>query len=365
MGTKETLHSDLPIPPGEYLAEVINEMGMSKDELAKRMNRPAPKLSAIFKGEKAITPDTALQLEKVVGVPAHIWTGLEAEYRLILARQQELAAQQQLKAESALVTNFRYAELVKLNVIEKKTRPTEKVLALHKFFGVTSLSNLPRIRRYEAAFRLGGKKKKKPFSEAIAAWLRIGEVQAQKQHLLPFDKKRLKESIPDIRRLSGLNPESFQDELHKKLADAGVSLVLCPHLSGTYVHGATFWLGKEKAVIMMTIRGKWADIFWFSLFHELGHILLHDRSSVFLETDTKEHALNVREREADQYASEILIPTSDYTSFVREGHFYKENILQFSDQVRISPGIVVGRLQHDGHIKREWHNDLRIRYDWK
>jgi len=82
MMTDRSDHSDLAVPPGEYLAEVL-------DELAKRMDRPAPKLSAIFKGEKAITPDTALRLEGVVGVPAHIWTGLESEYRLALDRTEE------------------------------------------------------------------------------------------------------------------------------------------------------------------------------------------------------------------------------------------------------------------------------------
>ena len=85
MAIESSVHSDLAIPPGEYLVEVIDELGMSKDELARRMNRPATKLSPIFKGEKAITPDTALQLEKVVGVPAHIWLGLESEYRRTLA----------------------------------------------------------------------------------------------------------------------------------------------------------------------------------------------------------------------------------------------------------------------------------------
>lgn len=365
METKKNLYSDLPIPPGEYLEEVIDELGMSKDELAKRMDRPAPKLSAIFKGEKAITPDTALQLEKVVGVPAHIWTGLEAEYRLALARQQELQEQQRLKDESTLITKFRYADLVKLKLIELKTRPTDKVLELHKFFGVTSLKNISKLRRYEVAFRLGGEKKGKKSSEAIASWLRIGEIRAQKQISPPFDKDKLKQSIQDIRGLSRSNPESFQDELHKKFADTGVSLILCPHLPSTYVHGATFWLGKDKAVIMITMRGKWADIFWFSLFHELGHILLHDCNSVFLETDNDERVLNEKENKADQFASDVLIPPSPYASFVKKGKFYKESIVQFADEIQILPGIVVGRLQHDGHIQREWHNDLRARYDWK
>lgn len=364
METKNILYSDLPVPPGEYLEEVITELGMSKDELAKRMNRPAPKLSAIFKGEKAITPDTALQLEKVVGVPAHIWTGLEADYRLTIARQQEMKEQQRLKDETSLVTIFRYADLVKLNVVQKKTLPIDKVLELHKFFGVTSLMNLSGIRRYQAAFQLGKKNKGgKKSSEAITSWLRIGELQAQKQIIRAFNKDKLKQSIQKIRELSKSNPESFQDELYKNLADVGVSLIICPHLPGTSVHGATFWLGKDKAVIMMTIRGKWADIFWFGLFHELGHILLHDRNSVFLETDNEEYSLN--EKEADQYASDVLIPPSDYAQFIEKGNFYKDSIVHFADEIQISPGIVVGRLQHDGLIRQEWHNSLRNRYNLK
>ncbi len=365
METKEILHSDLPIPPGEYLEEVIEELGMTKDELARRMNRPAPKLSAIFKGEKSITPDTALQLEKVVGVPAHIWAGIEAEYRLTLARQQELIEQQRLKGESVLITKFQYAELVKLKVVAKKTRSVDKVLELHKFFGVTSLKNIFQLRRYQPAFRMGKDKDKNVSPEAITSWLRIGEIQAQKQFLSPFDKNKLKESVEDIRALSVLNPESFQNKLHEILADAGVALILCPHLPGTYIHGATFWLGKDKAVIMITICGKWADIFWFSLFHELGHILLHDRSSIFLETDIDESMLDEKEQEANQFASDTLIPPAEYQEFIQKANFYSSDIEQFANQIKIPPGIVVGRLQHDGHIRNEWHNGLRTRYNWK
>ncbi len=87
MATKQGLHSDLAIPPGEYLEEVLDELGMTKEELARRMGRPPSKLSAIYKGAKAITPETAMQLEKVVGVPAHIWLGLESEYRFALGKR--------------------------------------------------------------------------------------------------------------------------------------------------------------------------------------------------------------------------------------------------------------------------------------
>ena len=362
MATNQEIYSDLPIPPGEYLEEVIGDLGMSKDELAKRMNRPAPKLSAIFKGDKAITPNTALQLEKVVGVPAHVWAGLEAEYRLSLARSYQDEEQRQLKEESHLVKRFRYADLVKLGVVDKKTRPTEKVMELQRFFGVASLSIVLNLRRYQASFR-AGRPGKSP--EAVSAWLRIGELQAQGLRCAPFQKKQLTDSLKKVRAMTLLSPEDFQDELHQLLADSGVALILCPHLPGTYAHGATFRLGKDKAVVMMTLRYKWADVFWFSLFHELGHILLHNRHTVILEGDDTNPEQKTLEEEANLFAADTLIPPEDYKAFFDGRRFFAKDIKQFAAKVGISPGTVVGRLQREGHIKPSWHNGLRMRFEWK
>jgi len=365
MAANEIAYSDLPVPPGEYLEEVIGELGMTKDELARRMDRPAPKLSSIFKGEKAITPDTALQLEKVVGVPAHIWTGLESEYRLALARRQEGEEQKRLKAESRMVQNFCYRALARLGMVAKKTRPSDKVLELQRFFGVTSLKNILEVRRYQAAFRFGSGGKEKRSSEAVAAWLRIGELKARSIQTSPFRAGAVKKALASIRPMTRIPPERFLDNLCKYLAEAGVAFVLCPHLPGTYVHGATFWAGREKAVLMMTIRGRWADIFWFSLFHELGHILLHGRQAVFLEGDNHDPAFQEQEDEASRFAADTLIPPEEYSKFTQDRRFYPEDIVAFSERTNVDPGIVVGRLQYDGHLDPSWHNNLRTRFEWK
>jgi len=146
MATERELHSDLPIPPGEYLEEVLEELGMSKAELARRMGRPPTKISPIFKGEKAITPETAMQLEKVVGVPANIWLGLESEYRLALARQAE---EEQLAEEIKLLAPFCYAELAKQGVVQQLTSRREKVRELQRFFGVVVPFNQRGVRSVE------------------------------------------------------------------------------------------------------------------------------------------------------------------------------------------------------------------------
>lgn len=358
------INSDLAIPPGEFLAEVIADIGMTKDDLARRMARPASKLSAIFGGDKAITPDTALQLEKVLGVPAHLWLGLESEYRLTLARQQSKAEEERLKVESRLVTGYCYSQLAKLGIVAKTRKPLDKVRELHRFFGVASLEVIPEVRRYEPAFRQGvaGKQRRSP--EALTAWLRLGEVRAMELPCSSFDSTLLHESLGSIRSLTIREPAGFLPELTQILADAGVALAIIPHFPGTRAHGATFRLGKDKAALVMTIRGSWADVFWFSLFHELGHILLHDRYTVILEDDDGDPSLAHREAEADRFACETLIPPADYRRFLAVGDFMPPAIAAFAEAAGIDAGIVVGRLQHDGRLKHEWHNTLRTRYVW-
>jgi len=363
MMTKNYIHSDLAIPPGEFLEEVLDDLGMTKDELARRMSRPASKLSAIFKGEKAITPETAIQLEKVVGIPAHIWTGLESEYRLTLARNQQIEEQVHLKAESKLVTKYRYAELVKLGLVSRFTRAADKVSELHRYFAVTSLKAIPGLRRYKVAFRQSGGKLKGQTPEAIVAWLRIGELQAQKCRCANFSGNLLENNLREIRNMTRQRPNQFLSNLCSKLAESGVVFVMCPHLTGTGIQGATFWMGPQKAVLMMTLRYSWADIFWFSLFHEIGHLIMHGRNTVVLEgIKSDDPKLKTQEDEANEFAADFLIPPEDYRLFLADDQFYEDNIRLFADQVNIDPGIVVGRLQNDKLLRNKWHNGLKYRY---
>ncbi len=363
MATDTAIYSDLPIPPGEYLEEILDDLGMTKNELALRMNRPATKLSSIFKGRKAITADTALQLEKVVGVPAHIWTGLEAEYRLAMARQQEEREQEQLKKETPLIKSFCYADLAKMGVVAKFTKGADKVLALQRFFGVTSLYNVREVRRYAAAFRRGGSNQLRS-PEAVAAWLRLGELRAREIECATFDKSRLEDVLAEIRVMTIQPPDKFLPTLISLLANVGVALVICPHLPKTYAHGATFPLGREKMVLMLSIRGKWADIFWFSLFHELGHILLHDHNAIFVEYDNGDPEMQKKEKEADKFAANTLIPPKKWSAFICRKSFYPEDIRIFARDVGVGTGIVVGRLQHEKFLRPRWHNSLRIRYGY-
>ncbi|WP_422135763.1 HigA family addiction module antitoxin [Endozoicomonas sp. ALD040] len=360
MMTEQTYVSDLAIPPGEYLEEVLEEMDITQAELARRMGRPPQAINEILKGEKAITPETALQLEQVVGVPAYFWSNLESEYRLVMAKD---ADEKKAKDELQLASAYPYTEIAKLGLVEKTRKPLEKVKELRKFFGVSSLFHITSVKEYAPAFRQN--KKESTSHEALAAWLRAGHILASRTEVRQFDKVKLQQSLPVLRELTfETEPKTLLEKLSNLLADCGIALVVIPHFSKTYTTGATYWIGKSKAVIMMSMRGSWSDIFWFSLMHEIGHILLHDKRITFLENDSKDQQYIRQESEADKFAQTTLIPESEYSAFLKEGVFTKAAISQFSQAIGIFPGIISGRLQYNKKLPHT-SNFHRVRFKWQ
>jgi HTH-type transcriptional regulator/antitoxin HigA len=358
MATELVPVSDLAIPPGEYLAEVAQELGLSQSDLAERMDRPPQAINEIVAGSKAITPETALQLERVTGVPAHIWTSLEAEYRLTLAKQDD---EKSIEEQRDLVQEFPYLTLATLGAVARTRKASERVKELCRYFGVANLRHISRVADYAPAFRAG---KGNASSNALAAWLRLVTLRAQEIETAPYDRNRLLEVVPELRNLTTRPPQEFVSRLRELLSECGVAFVLCPHFPRTYVHGSTFWLNPNKAVVATTIRGRWADVFWFSLFHEVGHLILkHSKREIFLEDGKRVGSHSELENEADVFARDTLIPVREFKDFLARGNLTSDAIAAFAKAVGIAPGIVVGRLQHDELIGRN-HHRFRVRYEW-
>ena len=360
MMTDLAIHSDLAVPPGEFLLEVAGDLGISQADLARRMGRPPQAINEIIKGEKMITSETALQLEQVLAVPAHIWTGLEAEYQLVKARHQDTET---LEQEVRVLNRFPYRDMARFKWVEKTRDKLKQVQELRRFFGVASLYNLEGVKAYSPAFRQAVKSKSSP--EALAAWLRRGESEARHINTQPYNEQRLKTELANMRIFSSQAPKDFLPRLHTVLAQCGVGFVLQKHLPKTYVNGATFWLASDKAVLIMSLRGSWADIFWFSLFHEIGHIVLHDRRHTFLEDTADDPQWKKQEHEADAFARDTLIPPAQYERFVARRELTTATIRAFADNLDIAPGIVVGRLQHDKALAPHQQHGLRVRYQWE
>jgi len=354
MATRTRTWPDIAIPPGELLAETLETLGLSQAELARRAGRPAQAINEIVRGTKEITPETALQFERVLGVPAHVWTRLEADYRHNKARLEDQA---RLKHELPLVARYPYAALAAHGWVRKTRDALEQLEELLRFFGVVSLRQVQSIEA--AAFRRSRKVHASP--EALASWLRQGEREGQALAVAKFSASKMRAALPELRTLTRRPPQEFEPRLRQLLSEAGVALVLLPHLPGTGAQGATRWLTPDKALVQMSIRYRWADVFWFSLFHEIGHLLLHDRNAVFIEDtdDEKPHL----EQEADQFAANELIRPASFQAFIRRSDRGTHGaVVALAQELGVDPGIVVGRLQHEGLLPHSHLNNLRSRF---
>jgi len=364
-----------PIPPGETLREVLNERGMSQTELADRIGRSTKTVNEIVTGKVSLTPKTALQLEKALGISANFWNNLEMKYKTLLARKKQ---DEEYEQQKEYLEKYPYEEMVKNGWINSSNGSnSKKVRNLLEFFGVTSFENIIEQKELNRAFRIS--KNQKYSLPAITSWLRKGVIDSRKIDVDEFNKKKIKKDINHLRKLTkgDSEPDVLMKEIENFFASHGIAFVLTRTLKNAPVHGASRWLDSNKALIQMSLRYSWMDIFWFSLFHELGHILFDKKSSFNVDLKNGESDPEKEER-ANKFAQDTLILSKDYKKFrsfiedkLKDSNYkdlYGElvrSIKQFAYQIDTHPGIVVGRLQHDGIIKHNQLNKVRVRFKWE
>lgn len=337
---------DWTVAPGEILLEALQDRGMTQSELAQRLARPLKTVNEIIKGKAALTPETAIQLERALGISARFWTGLEAQYRNTLAQQD---AERELAAQASWIDEFPIADLVKHKQIQRGTSKAETLANLLSYLGVSSPAAFDRLDT-AAAYRASPAFAASP--KAVTAWLRWGELEAAKVDVPPFDARRFREVLDEIRPLTRKEPfDQIFKRVKKLCAEAGVVVLLTPELKGTHLSGASRWLGS-KAVIQLSRRHKSDDQFWFSFFHEAGHLLSSTRRRDFVDGAEPESARDLEPDEdaANQFARDALLTPDEYKAFVDAADFSQAAIRRFADQQRIASGIVVGRLQRDKHV---------------
>jgi HTH-type transcriptional regulator/antitoxin HigA len=347
--------AELIIPPGASLQEAIDNLGMSQADLALRTGLSKKTINQIIQGHEPISYETAERLERVTGVPASLWNNLEATYRGRLARQKE---REQLARAGDWLRGFPIKELIERGVIQE---PDDGNLAQATltFFGVNSPEEWEAVwSSPQAAFRKCAVFKNDP--KAVATWLRLGERTGRTLPCAPFDKEKFKAALAQIRALTVERPEVFVPRMKELCAAAGVAFVLMREIKGAPVSGAAYWLSPERALIQMTLRGKADDRFWFTFFHEAGHILKHGKKEKFIDDDDED---SPQEREANRFAEDFLIPPARAREL--SGLNNRQQIVDFAKSAGIAPGIVVGRLQKLnllGYQVRE--NDLKRGLKW-
>lgn len=345
---------DYAIAPGETLLETIDELGMSQKELALRTGLTAQSINRIIRGTQPITFETSNKLELATGVPARMWNNLESQYREQLSKIEE---NERLEADLDWLKTIPFRELIKREVIPAEK--DKKSLLRHSlaFYGV---SNVEQFHAYWEGQSIAARRSQTFDSHVgpTSAWIRLGELQARDIDTRTFSKSRFKSALNEIRSLTNECPKVFVQIMRKLCADSGVAFCLVPAFPKAPWYGASLWMSPNKALILLSLRGKHDDKFWFTFFHEAAHILHDSKKDMFINDGNTD---DPREQAADEFASTFLIPKI-YRDRVL-CLYSKSEVRVLASEIGISPGIVVGLYQHLTH-KYDWFNDLKRTFVW-
>lgn len=337
--------------PGSYIEDIIDELNITQDEFAKRMGVSSKTISKIVNGKANITEVLAEKLSRFTGISFKTWMNLQASYnKKVIEIKNKMALDEEKEIAKEIDFNYFKKEL---KIIEDKTyRIDEKIEFLRRFLNISSLS-------YLKDFNSNVSYRNNKFSSDINeksiiksnVMLEIAINIARKKADKSLDIEKLKSKLNDLKSLINSNDKVYE-KLEEILLECGIILVTLPYFKGSNLNGAVYKFNNGSVLLLITDKQKRLDIFWFTLMHEIGHIINKDFNS---NLDKKKYDYN--ENKADKFAQDFLINPISYKKFVEAHEFDRESLENFAKDNFITSDIVVGRLKNDGYIRQEFYND--------
>lgn len=343
------------IHPGEMLEEYLETLGVSQAEFARRADLTPKLVNTILKGHNPVESDTALALERVTGTKAYIWTGMQKEWELQRSRVSE-RQRHQASSVSTWLEQFPVKELIARGVLPKSRDVHALREGLLSFFGVANEAAFSGLNQ-RLAVRYRASKAYPSSRECVHVWLQLATRSAEQMELATFSETKLHDALAEIRALTNEPPEVFQPKVTRLCAEAGVAIIPVPPFKGTRLNGAAVWIAKNKAAVVLSLRHRTNDHFWFTLFHELGHLCLHERDTSYVDDEKPES--DAEEAEADAWAEEKLVGRARLRALMASQPRAKSEVKDFARSVGVHPGIVVGMLQHHRVLPWTHMNDLK------
>lgn len=338
---------DVVFHPATTLNEKLSEMGMSIKEFSLRTGKPEQTIIAVLKEERSLTPEMAILFENVTQIPAKFWINKQARYNEYVARKKQEEA---IDEAIEWAREFPYPQMAKYNWVPPTRQIEEKTINMLNYFGIASHRAWEGL-YVEPDLKVAAYTSLKQTHEphAISAWLRQGELQAKQIDAPDYDAKKLKTNIPHMRKLMVEQPVDFFKQLQNLCLEAGIVLLFTPKLPKVPLSGSTRWL-NNKPLIQLTARYKKNDSFWFTFFHELGHILLHGKKYISLENVDFEAADPVKEEEAHQFAIKHTFTQEQEKEVLENEIITEQDIIDYAEKFNTHPAMIIGRLQFNGHI---------------
>lgn len=346
--------------PGETLAELLEVNSMTQKELSVRLSCTPKHINEIIKGLKPISNALAVKLENVFNLKASFWNNLQNVYneQIEKLRIKESVSHEEIQYFKDNKNIYKF--LVGDNWVEECSDVTEGVLNLRKFLKINSLLQVGKLLQVNGAYRISDKVKINDL--ALACWLRMCDILSEKIEIKEYreiNKDIILKDIKEIRKLSKENPNVFIEKLQSYFSELGISIVVLKNIQGAPVNGL-IKKSNNGINICLTIRGKDADKFWFTLFHELGHLFTSKIDKFYIDYESNNTEV---ERLADKFATENLIDRTIYNNLINST-ISMESIIEAAKQMDILPSIIVGRLQHDKIIGYNQYNKLKTQYVW-
>jgi len=356
--SKHKFEPDYVVAPGATLKESLDAQGISQVQFAQRTGLTKKTISQIINGIAPISYETAGRFELATGIPANFWNRRELRYREALARRKTLAS---LAHHDTWLKEIPLDVLMERGYVEPSNDTGTLVHRALRFFGVSSVDAW-RKALLTPAVQYRSSKAEAKYPGFVAAWLRMGELQAEAIDCDKYNAEEFRRLLRnEIRELTTTSGQVWRKRLPELCAQAGVVFVLTREIPRAAVSGAARWLLKrEVPLIQISLKFKTDDQTWFSFYHEAGHVLLHGRRKLYVDYGKDDET--EEERQANVFARDLLIPPENVAEFPRLRR--KAAIRRFAASIGVSPGIVVGRLQHDHYLEPKHCNDLKKKYEW-
>ena len=331
--------------PGYYLKELVDDSGLTQEDFAKRLGTTPKNLSILIRGEQSLSIDIATKLSRMLGTTIAYWLNLQQAYDEKLA---EIQSEEELKREREVfkLIDYKYfRDHFKLPDLPR--RVDEQIKCVREFLSISSLTVLEE-KNLAVNFRSYSENLSRSNTVNANSMVQIGINQTIKMEISKYNKKKFEKAVSFALTQTG-NHSGFLPVIKEAFGEAGVALVALPNLKNSGINGATKRV-DGKIMLMVNDRRHYADTFWFTLFHEIGHILNGDLGVSFHDE---------AEDEADRYARMKLIPQEPYEQFIKQHGFYDESVIcQFAREIDRDPGIVLGRLLRDKLVSE---TDMRLK----
>lgn len=335
------------IGPGEFIKEELDARNWRQEDLADILGVSLKSVNQLIQNKQSITIEMAKLLSRAFGQSPQYWLNLDSNYRLRLneldTRERDVALKAEIYKHMPINEMIRKGWLKRFDNTKKLVEMVKRFWQFDEIdFSFMDKYYLPNFRRSEAYTQ---------YNKYFAlTWFQMAKNCARLFKVSSYNANILEDITKNYNEYTLSN--KGVKALLEALKEAGVKFFVLSHLQKTYIDGASFF-DNDNPVIVYTKRYNRVDNFYFTLAHEIAHVLLHLRKKDDFFIDNLDEIKTEQEKQANKFA-ERMLKANEIIEYFKSYRKYisQKRVFDCADELKISPAIVVGVLQHYGWLSR-------------